>query len=303
MSTAQQDTKNHPRKATAPYINNPFFIATEGISLFFTKAKNVAILLLILSAVAANASFFSGPQHFAGNPSTPVTAPQSTQINTPASQPTPAPAQSAPDLPPVAIGLLIVLPLVAIAIIASVITIAVIASAMLAYTAAETAKGRAVGIKQAFHAVIPRFWGFVWLQLLIGIKVLLWTLLLVVPGIIMAVRYSLASVSFFDSDKKLKGDAAIKDSVQLTKGAWLTTFSSQLLFNIITGGVVQLLADGGTKAVLYRQFEAARISNTPKPRPHGLAWATLALAIILALALLALTAWSAYNYATSTPTA
>jgi uncharacterized membrane protein len=271
-------TTSHSEHTTAHYINNPFLIATEGITLLFTKAKNVAILFLILSVIFINRSTISAP---------------AAPAQTPAAS-TPAPA--AVNLPPAAIVAIIIAGLI---VLVAAFLVAVIVNGMSSYTAAELSKGRNVTISSAFRAVLSEFGSFIALQLLIGVKVFLWSLLLIIPGIIMAVRYSLASVAFFDSDKKLRGNAAIKDSLALTKDAWITTFSAHTLFNVITGGAVQLLVGTGAQAILYRQYEAVRDSNETKPHPHPLAWATFA-AILLIILLAVIAAGVFIGWVTST---
>ncbi len=102
----------------------------------------------------------------------------------------------------------------------------------------------------------------------------------------MAIRYTLAGVAFFDDRKHLKGNAAIKESLRLTKGGWLTTFSSNVLFNILTFGILSSVVTTGANTVLYRQFNA--LGDKPKPSAHWLSWVTLALPIIIAFLVLAM---------------
>jgi hypothetical protein len=109
-------------------------------------------------------------------------------------------------------------------------------------------------------------------------------LLLIVPGIVMAVRYSLSGAVFFD--KKLKGNAATKESARLTKGGWLTTFASQSLMNIITLGIIELLLVPGTNSVLYRQFRDYEVHGVAKPKAHILSWLTLLVPPLLVLTFL-----------------
>lgn len=102
----------------------------------------------------------------------------------------------------------------------------------------------------------------------------------IVPGIIMAVRYSLAGVAFYDEKKNLRGNAAIQESIRMTKNGWITTYASNALFNILTLGVISTIVSTGANAVLYRQFEQ---SGDKKPAAHWLSWVTLLLPLILLL--------------------
>jgi hypothetical protein len=234
------------------YENNPFTVAIQGLNLLFNKAKSVAILLLVLSILGYFGNFMRG----SGNE---------------------AASRGEFTLPNWTVGEWAMASLAVLVLVTAAVFIGSMLSGISAYTSARIARGHTVTLDEAFHAVLDRFFSYIWLQIIIVVKTLLWSLLLIVPGIIMSVRYSLASVAFFD--KELHGDAAVKESLQLTKGAWLTTFASQVLFNIVTLGVISSLVDGGAKAVLYRQFSA---SDT-KPPAHVLSWITLVLPFALLL--------------------
>ena len=95
----------------------------------------------------------------------------------------------------------------------------------------------------------------------------------------MSIRYSLAGVAFFE--RGLKGDAAVQASSRMVKGAWITTFAANALFNLITFGALQTVLQPGTNALLYRYLHA---TGEQKPPTHLLSWITFW--IILGLALL-----------------
>lgn len=236
--------------------NNPLRIAVDGTKLLFQKAPMAAIVLAFLSAITAGSYF---------------------------GEPAPTETDDSLGMPEAALdpATIIMIAIVVAVFIFGALVIGSLVAGIFAHTSAEIAKGREVTFRQSLKAISERLWSFVWLQLLIIVKVILWSLLLVVPGIIMAVRYSLASLSFFDDEKKLKGNAAIQDSLQLTKGAWLTTFASQMFFNIITLGMISPIIDTGSKAMLYRQFNELQKADQPKPKAHTLSWVTLGLSILI----------------------
>lgn len=272
------DTTSATNKASntqrTDYINSPLTIAIEGMKILFQKAPTVAIALAILSALGAT-------NYVLGQP--PATNESS-------------PAAAGLDLDPVMIILIIIF-VVVVAL--GVLIVGSIITGIAAYTAAELAKGHDVHFKQAVKATFARLWSFIWLQVLTAAKVILWSLLFIIPGIIMAVRYSLANVSFFDSDKKLTGNAAIKDSLALTKGAWVTTFGAQVFFNIITFGLISPIADTGSKAVLYRQLSASQQADTPKPKPHVLSLIALGLFVLVGVIAIGALAYAIANYGLS----
>ena len=151
------------------------------------------------------------------------------------------------------------------------------------YTSAQLAAGKHATLNEALRAVFNNFWSYTWVLFMVSIKTFLWTLLFIIPGFVMSYRYSLAGVVFFD--KNTKGGAASTHSAALTKGAWLTTFASQNLLNMITLGAIPMLLQPGTNGVLYRQLGAV---GNQKPRAHFLSWLTLLLPFIFTLLLVGL---------------
>lgn len=247
-------TKTLPKN----YENNPFMLAIHGLNLVFDKAKSVAILFLVLSIIG----FITGV----------IPQPGDDKL----SKPLDGSTFAFPNLLP---SQWLMIALVFLVLATAFVFVTAMLSGISAYTSARLARGHTATLNEAFHAVLDKFFSYIWLQIIITVKTILWTLLLIVPGIIMSVKYSLANVAFFDKD--LRGNDAIKESLRLTNGAWLTTFASQGLFNIITLGVISELVNTGAKSILYRQFSASKT----KPAAHFLSWLTLALPFVLLLLL------------------
>jgi hypothetical protein len=256
------------------YINNPLKIGVDGSKLLFQKAPMAALVLAVLSALGAGNYFNeSGPA--------------------PSEGPVASAATSIDAVAVIFIIFLILLFAFGALVIGSWIT------GIFAYTSVEIANGREVTFRRAVIATRERLWRFVWLQLLTGLKVAAWALLFIIPGIIMAIRYSLANMSFFDEKKLLTGNAAIKDSLALTKGAWITTFASQTLLNLITLGAISPIVDTGSKALLYRQFNQLQRTDTPKPKAHVLSWVTLWVTILIVIVVTSLMGYALVNYGLS----
>jgi uncharacterized membrane protein len=269
-------TKATDSKVSTPYINNPFFVAVEGIRRFFTLALGAAILLVILSANNTfNANSFP--------PTTPVDDPSASA---------PAETVPGPDMfnEPATWA---VIGLIALVILAIVAAIGTVVAGISYYSAARISHGQTATFKEAWQATRDNFWPFFWLQILTVLKLIAWSLLFIVPGFIMYYRYSLANISFFD--KGLRGNAAIKDSVALTKGSWITTYASQTLFTFVSLGTLSTLVTVGASAILYRQFNAVPLDKRPKT--HDLSVATLVLSLLfVAFVVIALSA-ALVNYA------
>lgn len=250
------------------YINNPFSVAVRGINALFLSAQSVAFFLIIVSLLSY------APNLRQSSPSTPSNEPQM----------------------PSGDALLHALPIIigaGIVVLAVILAVTTLINGICAYTTARVARGETTTLKEAATATVTHFKDLLLLQLLMTVKLLGWSLLLIVPGVIMSIRYSFAMTAYFD--KQLRGNAAIKHSVALTRGSWITTFGSQMLFNAITFTIITPLVQTGVNTILYRQFSA--MPNDKRPGPHGLSIMMLVLVIISAiLGVLAAAALAFYTY-------
>lgn len=254
-----------PKKSKdQPYDNNPFMIALNGMTLLFTAAKGMAIFLFAFSVV----SYYGAPVDEESVRGYWTNAASSWTVS---------------DWTFAALSFLVIM--------LAIIMIGALISGAAAYTSARLAAGNTVSIKEAFKESFEQLWSYIWLQIITTVKLFLWTLLFIIPGIYMAFRYSLANVAFFDEKKSVKGSAAIKESLRLTKGAWITTFASSTLFNMITFNVISSIVTPSVNAILYKQLDG----TDKKQSPHWLSIATLGLFIlitvigIIALVVLAVT--------------
>lgn len=252
------------KSAPVAYENNPFFVAANGITLLFDLARGVAILFLVLSVLGLFRGNWSADTQ---NDDKAVDAFATTLAGW-----------------SVETWLLAIAGITVVAL--ALMLISALFGGVSAYTSLKLSRNESVNLSEAFRVSFDNLWSFLWLQIIISVKLFLWTLLLIIPGIIMATKYSLANVVFFDDTKKMRGNAAIKESIRMTKNAWLTTFGSQSLINYLTFGVIASLVTTGANAVLYRQYKTV---GDKKPAAHWLSWVALALPIaIIALILVLL---------------
>ncbi len=253
-------------KTPATYENNPFFVATNGLDLLFKKAQSIGIFMAVLAGVSALASvpyMFMSPAD--------SSQPASTDPKVVAAE-NQAFAEAIGRVP---VEVWLIAGVIVLLIVAVILAIGVIFRGVSDYTSAKLAAGKQVALNEAFRAVFNNFWSYTWVLFVASFKTFLWSLLFFIPGFVMSYRYSLAGVVFFD--KALKGAAATTESAALTKGAWLTTFASQNLLNMVTLGAIPMLLQPGTNGVLYGQLRAA---GDQKPRAHFLSWLTLLLPFI-----------------------
>ena len=273
-----------------PYQNNPFFIAVNGLNLLFRAAQNIAILGLVIAGFslllnyAQTAIDASNPANQAGLTNDERIEAQEKQITDFVQQVTTASVEQ--------------IMLVSLAVVTVIIVIFIAGSflsAIFDYTSAKLAKGDTVSFKQAISGATKRFGSYIWLQINISVRIFLWSLLFIVPGIYKAVRYTLSGVVFY-SGKPQSAAASINRSEKLVQGAWLTTFASHMLFNLITLGVISTLLTPGTNAILYRQYTQLEHNKQSKPKAHMLSWLTVSLPIVgVTLVLLTIAALITYG--------
>ncbi len=255
------------KTAAVSYQNNPFYIGLSGLKSLFNNALPIGLLFVGISVV----SLFSrspGEDRRAGQSDEEIVAAVQQDIANTFS------GLTASDWVMIAIlGVLLLL-------------IGFMLNGITDYTSAKLAQGKTVKLGDAIGEVFSQLPSYIWLNIIIAVKVILWSLLFIIPGIYKAVRYSLSGTSFFAEG--LKGNAAIQRSLALTKDAWLTTFASHLLWNVITLGLIAAVLQPGTNSVLYRQYAALTDAKQAKPAPHVLSWVAFVLPIMVVVLLAAL---------------
>ena len=95
------------------------------------------------------------------------------------------------------------------------------------------ARGEEPHVGRAFRAAAPRFVAAIGAALLAGIAVLVGFLLLIVPGIYLAVRLYLAAQAAVVDE--LGAGAAVRRSAELVRGEWWPTFGCLLLAGLVFG--------------------------------------------------------------------
>lgn len=103
----------------------------------------------------------------------------------------------------------------------------------------QMVKNMNLGVMEAVNEGRKIFWVYFGLSLLVVVLVLLWTLCLIIPGIIFGVYYSLAVyVLVFEG---LTGMAAIRRSKELIKSHWWAVVGRFLFIGIVIGLPIMLL--------------------------------------------------------------
>jgi hypothetical protein len=260
------------KPAHAHYENNLFYIGLNGLKLFFANAQSVAIYAIVLAVLSFLVGMTSNIIDMVGDIN-------KTDAQIRASDE--AAVESFTTFFQQDAGAFAVVAVVFVTIAFLVIVVSLLLYGVLEYTAARLALGEKVELKTAFKEVGRNLASYVWLYVVMTVKIFLWSLLLIVPGIIMAVRYSLAGTVFFAEGKR--GNAAVKRSAELTKGAWFTTYAGFGLWNLITFSQITSLIMPGASALMYRQFRDVTDSGAAKPSAHWLSWLTFFVPLVLAV--------------------
>ena len=131
------------------------------------------------------------------------------------------------------------------------------------------AQRREAGVGTLFD-LFGWFFRFLWLEILTGIFIFLWSLLLVVPGIIAAYRYSMAPFIFFEDPEKgaLQCIAESKAMTTGYKGQLFVldlSFIGWALLSVIPFvGIFTMPYIGVTKANYYRALSARLYGPGPQ---------------------------------------
>lgn len=241
--------------STENYISNPFKLAFGATSKFFDTNKWWAIAIVVFGLLGG----FPG----GGSSNSPTN-------DTPVAET----IGSNPDVS-TAIAVVIFIAGLVIFFLLLVIVVGTYIQGMLSYVALQSEKGKAVKFKEAFSEVSARFWRLFGAHLLAVIKIVGWTMLLIVPGIIAALRYSLLSYVVMDEPKEEKSVKASHDRVKAIthKRLWEVLGVSFTGIIPIIGSLLSLA--GGS--ALYRQLQVYTDKNIEKPKIHWLNYLALVL--------------------------
>jgi hypothetical protein len=268
------------KKDTVHYENNPILIGLDGLKLFFSLGRQIAIYSVVATAIGLMVIVGMFAASIAEANTMTEAEFQSMERRDAAAWKQFLQPDSPDDvIVPIAreVGMQFV-----------VLVFSLLLFGVFDYAAARTALNKKAELAEGFKVVIKEFPGYLWLYVLFTIKVLLWSLLLIIPGIIMFYRYILSGTVFFAEGKR--GNAAIKRSAELTKGKWLTTYAGTSVWPIISQGLAYYIFMPGSLAVLYRQFTSLEKAQAPAPKAHIISWLTLLVPIALFVLLILLIA-------------
>lgn len=251
------------------YITNPFTLAKEGIKELYANANGIFWATFALGIFSMYDTIRSYAATFL--PADKETKEQEAEV-----------ARQMENFTLehwIAFGLFILL------LVSTLFALAVIMWGMGGYTSSKLAKNEKPTLGEAFSASLSSFWRLVSIALIMGLRIIGWSLLLIIPGLVMAYRYALSpTVAFAEPD--LKPGKVVTKSAKLTKGAWLDTFASLTLIPMLTLQLLGPATEVGAQARLYRQLTNLKKSGEQKPDTSFLSHFTLAIFILAILSTL-----------------
>ncbi len=264
---AKESAHHIEHTSVAPYESNPFTLSFNALSKFFNANSNWAIAIIILGIFGFIAQILRAILE---------TVRDSSSHSTGSS----ALSNSSPLSPSLVIAIIIVVVVVVIFAVVISTVINTFLQGMFSYVALKSNQGINVTFKEAFNQTLRRFWRLFGANLLATLKIVGWSFLLIVPGIIAGLRYSLLSYVIMDEDQEHGGIGQSHQRVKsLVSDRLLEVLGIATVAAIIpiVGGLLSIAGKGS----LYRQLQVYSDGNLQKPKIHWLNYLGLILIGVL----------------------
>lgn len=162
-----------------------------------------------------------------------------------------------------------------------------------AYVALQSEKGKSVQFEEALREVNKRFWRLFLAQGLANIKIFLWTLLFIIPGIIAALRYALLTYVIMDQSEKEKGIVVTHTRTkQIVKGKLMEVFGM-----LVASGIIPFIGDTlrvTGSAAQYNQLSFTHDHGVTRPKTHLLNYIGFLLALLCVFLVVAIISFVAF---------
>lgn len=232
------------------YISNPFTLSFEAFSRFFSTNQGWAIAIIVLGALGFIGNLFGSPSSSGSSHSSTgsgISSPDATTI--------------------IAIVIVVVVFLLFAVLIGSLISTFI--KGLFSYVALESEKGKAVSFSEAANATGKRFWNLYFAEMLAVLKIIGWSFLFIIPGVVAAYRYRLLSYIIMDEEAGKYTVAEVHTRTKsLVKNRLLEVFGVSTVAGIIP--VAGSLLGLAGSAALYRQMQVYHDQKLEKPAKHWL---------------------------------
>ncbi len=271
-------TQKKPANLTpaSEYNSNPFTLAFDSMSRMFNKNAPWAITVLVLALFG-----------FFGQLGSNIATTLSDNSASTESYSTSMSSSSSLDVSSiVAIVIVVSVGVIIFGTLAAIVSTYI--QGMFSYVALKSEEDKEVTFNEAFQATSKRFWRLFFAQLLAYLKIVGWTLLFIIPGIIASLRYRLLPYIIMNEPETETGiTKAHDDSKTLVKGRLMEVFGVATVATVIP--ILGTLLGLSGNAALHNQLGYYNKSGLEKPKIHWLNYIGLILiALITMLALMAL---------------
>lgn len=120
------------------------------------------------------------------------------------------------------LGPFLLIPLISVIVVLGIMMVIVNLWAGVSLLYAIKERDQEIGIRESFAKAWPKILSYWWISILVGVITMLGFLLLIIPGIIFSIWFSLASYALVSEEKK--GMKALLRSKELVKGYWWKIF-------------------------------------------------------------------------------
>lgn len=252
------------------YISNPFLLSFNRFGTFFEKNLGWALAIIILPFLGF---IFQLMLNIIG-------ALLSTSPSAHASSLDQAESTG------LAIGLIAIIVIVYVCFVLLGIVFQVFITGVLTYVSLQNEADKTAPLKDAIDATVKRFWRLFIAQLLATIKIIAWSFLFIIPGIVAAFRYALLSYVIMDEPPENQGVKSAHERVKV-----LVRHRKREVFGVATvaaiipvvGPILQITGN----AALYRELQTFHDQKLEKPPIHWLNYLGFILIALLVLLLIA----------------
>jgi len=129
------------------------------------------------------------------------------------------------------LGLVLLIPLILVTVVLAIAIFIVNLWAGVSLLYAIKERDQEIGIRESFAKARPKILSYWWISILVGLITMLGFILLIVPGIIFSVWFSLAVYVLVSEEKK--GMKALLRSKELVKGYWWKIFWRLLVLSFV----------------------------------------------------------------------
>lgn len=255
MEPAAQIEKIPTENNVPKYNSNPFTLAFDAMGRMFSSNAGWAVAVIIAGILGFFWQILTNAAQFINSEE--ASASSIGQLASGSSEAT------------TIIAMVILIGTIISAVILVSVVIGTYIQGMFTYVALQSETNTKVGFKEAFDATSKRFKRLFLAQLLANLKIIGWTFVFILPGIVASFRYALLPFVIMSDPESEKGVGTSHDKTKaLVKGRLWEVFGVSTVGGIVP--VVGSLLELTGNAALHNQLKLYNENNLEKPKIHWL---------------------------------